>query len=326
MAEPTVSIVVCTQNRADMLRGALSSLYDLATSGFTYEVVVIDNGSTDHTPQVISAAASESQHPLRGICEPEKGIVPARNRGIRESRGRWLAFFDDDQIADRRWLIELYEGANDKRCRVAGGSVHLSFPDGCTRQLDPAVRMLLGEAKLADEPRMYGGRLTPGCGNLIVERSVFEEVGIFERAVDGRGEDTDLFSRIERAGIAAWYFPSAIVHHLTPPERLAEAYLLNLARRMGAGIAQRQSNRFSSGPLAALWLAKALRLALVQAPQLAIAAMRGDREAALGCRCLVAINSSFLRAGMHAFRGQLRNARPARGSYLLQNNTKVASS
>jgi len=326
MPQPDISIVVCTHNRADMLRGALSSLYDLSTSQFTYETVVIDNASSDDTPQAIAAAATESKHPLRGVFEPEKGIVPARNRGIREARGRWIAFFDDDQLADERWLLELYQGAMAKQCRVVGGSVRLTFPAGCTRRLDPTVRMLLGEARLADEPRLYGGRLTPGCGNLMVERSVFERVGVFERTVDGRGEDTDLFSRIERAGIAAWYFPNAIVHHLTPPERLADAYLLNLARRMGAGIALRQAAQCSRGRFAALWLAKALRLALIQAPASAIAHLRGDREAAIGRRCLVAINSSFLRAGIAGLHGQRSEARPAHRWTLLPNKQETVSS
>src|SRR5262245_8681240 len=117
-----ISIVVCTQNRAEMLRGALASLFDLATDDFAYEIVVVDNGSTDHTQQVIAVAAAQSCYPLRGVYEPEKGIVPARNRGIREADGRWIAFFDDDQLADVRWLAELYRGANEKRCSVVGGA------------------------------------------------------------------------------------------------------------------------------------------------------------------------------------------------------------
>src|SRR5205823_12883919 len=136
----------------------------------------------------------------------------------------------------------------------------------CSRHLDPTVRMLLGEAKLAAAPRPYGGRFTPGCGNLLIERSVFDEVGMFERTVSGRGEDTDLFSRIERAGIAAWYFPNAIVHHLTPAERLETRYLLDLARRMGEGVAVRQAASRSKPGFAAMWLAKLARLSLVQAP------------------------------------------------------------
>jgi glycosyltransferase involved in cell wall biosynthesis len=297
MSAPDISIIVCTQNRAAMLRGALASLYDLATDGFTYEIVVIDNGSTDDTQKTIATAATQSRKALRGIYEPEKGIVPARNRGIREARGRWIAFFDDDQLADSRWLAELHRGAVMKQCRVVGGSVQLTFPGGCTRRLDPTVRMLLGEAMHGDQPLPYGGRLTPGCGNLMIDRTVFVEVGAFQRTVSGRGEDTDLFSRIERAGIAGWYLPLAIVHHLTPQERLKTEYLLSLAYRMGEGIALRQAGHLSRSTFAALWMAKAARLALAQAPWAAVWRCCGHHEAWLGRRCQVAINASFLRAG-----------------------------
>jgi glycosyltransferase involved in cell wall biosynthesis len=295
MTSIDISIVVCTQNRAAMLRGALASLYDLEGDDFNYEIVVVDNGSTDDTQQVIAAAAAQSKQPLRGVYEPNKGIVIARNRGIREAHGRWIAFFDDDQLADHRWLAELDRGAAEKQCRVVGGSVHLTFPSGCERRLDPTVRMLLGEAKLADQPLPYGGRLTPGGGNLMIERSVFDEVGVFARTVSGRGEDTHLFSRIERAGIDGWYIPTAIVQHLTPPERLEQTYLLSLARRMGVGIAQRQLAVCGRINFAALWLAKAVRMALVQAPLAAWARLRGDYETWLGRWCLLAINASFLR-------------------------------
>jgi glucosyl-dolichyl phosphate glucuronosyltransferase len=298
MNAPDISIVVCTRNRAAMLRGALASLYDLATDPiFSYEIVVVDNGSTDETPQVAKAASAESRQPLRYIHEPMKGIVPARNSGIREARGRWVAFFDDDQLADRRWLAELYRGAREKNARVVGGSVHLKLPEGCIRRLHPAVRMLLGEAKLSDEPRPYGGRLTPGCGNLMIERTVFERVGVFERTVSGRGEDTDLFSRIERAGVAAWYLPSAIVHHLTPNERLADDYILKLARGVGEGVALRQAELRGKAGFALLWLGKACRWALVQAPLTAFSKFSGDHESWLGRRALLMLNASFLRKG-----------------------------
>jgi cellulose synthase/poly-beta-1,6-N-acetylglucosamine synthase-like glycosyltransferase len=294
---PDISIIVCTQNRAAMLRGALASLYDLATDDFTYEIVVIDNASTDDTPRVIAEAARASRHLLRGIHEPEKGIVSARNRGLREARGRWIAFFDDDQLADRAWLQELYRGAQEKNSRVVGGSVHLTFPGGCQRQLAPSVRMLLGEAALGDQPLTYGGRLTPGCGNLMVERGVFDEVGVFRWVLHGRGEDTDLFKRIEQARIAAWYLPGAIVHHVTPAERLADDYLLELSRKMGEGVALRQAAALGCFRFGLLWLAKALRLLLVSYPQCGLAALRGDRETLLGQRCLAEINRAFLQAG-----------------------------
>jgi hypothetical protein len=129
----------------------------------------------------------------------------------------------------------------------------------------------------------------------MIERTVFDRIGVFERTVDGRGEDTDLFSRIERAGIAAWYIPTAIVHHLTPAERLKPDYLLSLSRRMGAGIALRQSAAMSRARFALLVAAKAARLAAVQMPLLLVAAVLNDRHAWLGRRCLAAIETSFLR-------------------------------
>lgn len=157
--------------------------------------------------------------------------------------------------------------------------------------------MLLGEAEFGNENHLYGGRLTPGCGNLMVERTVFDEVGRFERTVDGRGEDTDLFSRIEKAGIAAWYIPTAVVLHLTPPERLASEYLLSLSHRMGEGIALRQRSAGSRGRFALLVAAKAVRLTLWQAPVAIAALVCGNREAWLGGRCLLAINSRFVSRG-----------------------------
>lgn len=296
--QPDISIVVCTYNRAEMLRDALASLYDLATDGrFTYEIVVIDNASPDHTQQVIAAAAGQSPAPLRGAYEPRKGIVAARNRGLNEAQGRWIAFFDDDQIADPRWLAELISLAEAKQCRCVGGAVYLKLPEVCPRKLAATVRMILGESIWSDQPLRYGGRITPGCGNLMVERSVFDEVGGFDDAVGGRGEDTDLFRRIDRAGIEAWFAPAAIIHHVTPPERLAEPYLLKIANYMGDEIAGHQRQQLGSVRFAARWIVKALRHVAWYRPRYMIARMLGDAEAALGWRCQLAISGSYLRRG-----------------------------
>ena len=295
---PDISIIVCTYNRAAMLRDALASLSELATDGrFSYEIVVIDNASTDETPQAIASAALSSRAPVRGIREPIKGIVAARNRGIREAQGRWIAFFDDDQLADPRWLAELWRGASEQQCRVVGGAGHLTFPDGAPPHIDPVVRMLLGESILSDQPLAYGGRVTPGCGNLMIERSVFDDVGTFQTAVNGRGEDTDLFMRIERAGIASWYIPTAIIQHVTPRQRLEPAYSLRLAQQMGEGIALRQAASMGRHRFTLVWLAKAARLALVQFPLVGLARLRGDGSALLGHRCLAALNRQFLATG-----------------------------
>lgn len=308
---PDISIVVCTYNRAEMLRDALASLYDLTTDGrFTYEIVVIDNASPDHTQQVIAVAAQESNAPLRGDYESRKGIVAARNRGLKEAKGRWIAFFDDDQIADPRWLAELFKLASEKQCRCVGGAVYLKLPEGCTRKLAPTVRMILGESIWSDQPLRYGGRITPGCGNLMVERNVFDAVGGFDDAVGGRGEDTDLFRRLDQAGIEAWFAPAAIIHHVTPPQRLAEPYLLKIANYMGDEIAGHQRRVLGSVRFAARWMFKALRHAAWYSPCYLLARLT-SAEAALGWRCQLAISGSYLRRGCQDTWPQPATTQPA---------------
>src|SRR2546421_689464 len=103
-----VSVVVCTYNRAALLRDALASLGVLQTDGrFRYEILVVDNASSDETPAVIEEEAARSPVPMRGVREARPGVACARNRGVQETAAPWIAFFDDDQIADPGWLAEL---------------------------------------------------------------------------------------------------------------------------------------------------------------------------------------------------------------------------
>ncbi|MCI0360383.1 MAG: glycosyltransferase family 2 protein [Planctomycetaceae bacterium] len=298
MPNPDISVVVCTRNRAALLRGALASLYDLATEGeFTYEIVVVDSESTDETRQVIVAAARESKHTLRGISEKEPQIVAARNRGVTAAQGRWIAFFDDDQLADWHWLAELFRGAAEKGCRVVGGSVQLALPEGCQRQLHPTVQLLLGETPGADLPQRFGDRLLPGRGNWMIERSVFEEVGRFAATIEGRGEETDLFARIERARIDAWYIPTAIVHHLTPAERLETSYLLKQARIRGR--CEAAYKRAVLGPIRFMGvsLARLFRQAAVEYPRWFWTRLVSGSEKTLGRQCELAVTEGFLEGG-----------------------------
>jgi GT2 family glycosyltransferase len=295
MTTPDISVVVCTRNRAELLRGALASLYDLATEDeFSYEIVVVDNGSTDETGQVIGLAAQESKHPLRGVVASEPGIVAARNRGIDEANGKWIAFFGDDQLADWHWLAELHRGALEKNCRVVGGSVQLALPADCKRQFHSTVLSLLGESLGGDLPQRFGGRLTPGCGNLMIERGVFDQVGRIEPAIDGRGEYIELCDRIQRAKIDAWYFPTAIVHQLTPADRLERDYLLGLAERTGRGIALLQRKSLGIIRFSFAWVARLTRLLAIEYPRVTWVAMSRNSELKLARRCELRISRGYL--------------------------------
>ncbi|MCA9163075.1 MAG: glycosyltransferase family 2 protein [Planctomycetales bacterium] len=253
MGEPLTSIVVCTFNRAAMLRDALSSLVAQQTD-FEYEVVVVDNGSSDDTREAVDAIANETATPVRYFREDQRGVSWARNRGITEARGEWIAFCDDDQIADDNWLQMLMDFASEKGVLWAGGQVRLLMDDDELLSLPTECRGLLGESWGLAEPRRYAGKVTPGTGNLLVQKDVFARVGVFDTSLIEGGEDTDLFRRIDAAGIVGWYTPAAIVRHMVPPYRREPRYFLWASRRIGWQLAKREYRRWG-GPILVLRLA-----------------------------------------------------------------------
>lgn len=105
-----LTILVCTHNRADLLRGALESLELQSLPRDRFEVLVVDNASTDGTPGVVAECAARGRVDLRSVREEELGLDAARNRGIREAAGTFVAFLDDDARAGatgprRSWRV-----------------------------------------------------------------------------------------------------------------------------------------------------------------------------------------------------------------------------
>src|SRR5713226_9622239 len=102
---PLISVVICTRNRAQLLERALASVADQEFARTDYEILVVDNGSTDRTQEVVK------QFPdARYLYEGEAGLCIARNAGWREAKGRYVAFFDDDATALPGWLAAIRDG------------------------------------------------------------------------------------------------------------------------------------------------------------------------------------------------------------------------
>jgi len=291
-----VSIVVCTYNRGRLLRNALASLTALETEGnFRYEVVAIDNASTDDTGQVIEEAARNSPVPVRGVREPRAGVACARNRGIREARGPWIAFFDDDQVADPRWLIELLAMARQAQARCAGGANRLLLPQGGPDQLSPVCRTMLGEAVGSERPRRYCRKAAFGTGNLLIHRSVFAEVGAFDESLHESGEDTDLFRRLCTAKIDAWYTPEAVVYHVIPGYRLKDDYLRWRSLRVGGTLARRNRQDWGRVMFVPVVVARLGQALVLHVPRLLWARLRRAEGQTLGARCLLWSAQGYLR-------------------------------
>ena len=101
-----ITIVICTYNRSALLRDAVRSFQRLRTDDrFSYDVLIVDNASNDDTPDVIQQLLAESEIPVHGVREAKPGVAAARNRGIAEAQGEWIAFCDDDGSRQRKLCV-----------------------------------------------------------------------------------------------------------------------------------------------------------------------------------------------------------------------------
>ena len=285
MLKPDISVIVCSYNRADWLRVAVESLTKLETGDFTYEILVVDNASTDHTKDVVMQAAEEhSDLTIRYVREGEPGVSFARNRGLRESEATWIAFFDDDEIAPKEWLLELMKAAEKHNVKCVGGGVVLKFDEGHDRVLKPWVRVLLGCTE-GMAGQMYDAKRVPTTGNMLIHTEVFEKIGIFRTDLVEGGEDTDVYHRMRGEGYEAYFSPEAWVHHQIPPFRIEPNYLRSTATRMGSHIARREFEKLGLLKFPFIVLARLLKMLLVYVPKLLLAKLGGDREEILESNC-----------------------------------------
>ncbi|MDR7542813.1 MAG: glycosyltransferase [Armatimonadota bacterium] len=208
-----LSIVVCTRNRAASLTRTLESLGALAVpDGCTAELVVVDNGSTDGTADVVERFARSTTMRVRYAYEATPGVARARNRGLHEAAGEIIAFTDDDCLVDCGWLQQLVAELD--------ADAHTVMVFGRTRMAvstQPALSV-----KDDDERRLYEYPTPPwviGHGNnMAMRRALVDEVGSFDEGMGagtrvGSGSDTEYVFRILRRGHRILYSPGAVVWH-----------------------------------------------------------------------------------------------------------------
>jgi glucosyl-dolichyl phosphate glucuronosyltransferase len=223
---PLISAVICTHNRARYLKGAIESLLDQDLGADAYEIVVVDNRSTDTTPEVVRGYGGR----VRYIHEPNLGLAHARNTGWRTARGRWVALLDDDAIAHPTWLraiVEVFETVRPEPGCV-GGSVNAIWEAPRPRWVSDELLKSLAIIRWTDAAHAISdlSREWLAGVNLAVARVVLEEVGGFVAELGRSGtrllssEDVFLQRQIMATGRAAWYDPRVKVAHRIAAERL----------------------------------------------------------------------------------------------------------
>jgi len=225
------TVAICTHNRADDLREALLSLLRQSFRG-AYEIVVVDNGSTDHTRQVVEEFRAMVSVPVRYVHEARLGLSVARNRAIREAKGEYVLFLDDDAMASEHWIgeiVSLFE--RDPRIGCVGGKIDPVWEGGAPQWLPRENRTLYTILDYADEIVEMREPAVPFGANIAFRKSIFDTMEPFREDL-GRigtnllsGEESELIGRI-RSRYAIYYTPHAWVLHKIPRSRANRRWLL----------------------------------------------------------------------------------------------------
>ena len=196
-----VSVVVCTYNGVRTIDGCLRALAALDYP--TYEVIVVDDGSTDGTAEVVRRHAG-----VRLIRTENRGLSAARNTGLRAARHSIVAYTDDDAAPDSHWLTYLVDVlARTDRAGVGGPNLS---PPGYGTVAD-AVAMAPGgpvHVLLTDEVAEH----IPGC-NMAFRKDRLEAIGGFDPRFRIAGDDVDVCWRLQDRGWTLGFVPAALVWH-----------------------------------------------------------------------------------------------------------------
>ena len=229
-----ISVVICTRNRAAQLRQALESLAVQSTPpGLAWEVVIVDNGSTDDTPAVIASFADRL--PIRRAEETTPGLSNARNRGVAEVRGAYMLWTDDDVLLAPGW-IEAYVRAirSNPKAAVFAGKVTPVFegaPPAWWAAALPHLTGLTAHRDLGPEPcalSIEGDRMPFGANFAV--RTVEQRRHLYDPLLGvgpGRrrlGEETQVVRGVLQDGGEGVWVPDAEVLHQIPAARMTVDY------------------------------------------------------------------------------------------------------
>lgn len=239
MRAPDVSIVVCTYNRAASLGLTLAALAAQATpTRILWELIIVDNNSTDATQAVVESFVATSGIPARYVFVAEQGLSRARNAGVAESRGDVIGFTDDDVLPATDWVNRIAAAMEHTDTHIVGGRIVPAWSQQPPAWLQhrPALHGALAILDHTRAVEVVDPHAAPGVwgANMAFRRCVFERVGGFDtrRGLVGttlhRGEEIDLVARALAAGCRAVYDPSIVVCHRIGPERMRMRYLSRL--------------------------------------------------------------------------------------------------
>jgi glycosyltransferase involved in cell wall biosynthesis len=223
---PDISVVITTYNRADLLSATLQGLFAQEAAGVRYEIVVVDNNSTDNTRDVVQSFCARGGPVLRYVFEPRQGVSQGRNAGVAAARASIIAFTDDDVAPRPGWIANIKRAFDEhKQVDFVGGKILPEWQTPPPRWLTMDHWWPLALLDRGDEP-FFVNAANPLClptANAAFRKEVLSRIGPFAEEFSTR-EDHELLIRLCQAGYQGLYEPNVVVVAKVQPERMRKSY------------------------------------------------------------------------------------------------------
>ncbi|MBW4648295.1 MAG: glycosyltransferase [Kastovskya adunca ATA6-11-RM4] len=232
-SNPLISVAVCTYNRADRLIFTLEGLCCQSLPIEQFEVLVVDNASTDNTQEICKTFATKLPN-FHYIYEPVQGLSKARNTALHQARGEYLAYLDDDAIPCENWLetiLQTFQTVEPKPVCV-GGLIsplwEIPKPDWVHEYIEPLFSIL----DYGSQPCWFSYPKFPYGANMTYRREALCQLGGFSEQLGRQGknllsEEERLLNRLlEKQGERFYYNPQASVQHWIPKERINPVWII----------------------------------------------------------------------------------------------------
>lgn len=224
-----VSVCMCTYKRIHLYK-TLKSINDLALpENITLEVIVVDNDAERSAEKIVADSQKGFKYPIKYISQPYKNISAARNEYLNAANGEYIASIDDDEVADKFWLMHLLAAADKHDASVVFGRINSIYVKSCPEWiLDGGY---FDRAQYETGTKVSSG----GTGCTLTRRSALIETGFtfdLEYGSTG-GEDADLFYRLYKQNYKLIICNEAFVSEEVEIERLNAKFLIKKAIRIG---------------------------------------------------------------------------------------------
>lgn len=237
-----ISVIFCTYNREKYIYNAMKSIADQNLPKEMYEIVLVNNNSTDRTETLCkSFEADNPEICFRYFIETNQGLSYARNRGVKESEGEILVFVDDDATVFDDYLSSiLHFFDTHPEVSACGGPIVPVYEIEKPKWLSHYTEQLIGGALYeGDKTKPFRNGKYPGGGNSAFRKEVFEKYGLFNVELGRKGtgligaEEKDLYDRLTKGEETFYYLPQMGIYHYIPEKKLTKSHFKELTYSIG---------------------------------------------------------------------------------------------